>query len=159
MGIGEGPVEMMLTAIQEMKYFLRTAYGDSANFVGSTIHLKFQGLCQGNGAAPAGWAVISIVIIRAHKKKGFGGKFVCPISKIRCHLAGILFVDDTDIIHLDLSEEQSVEVVHDLSQASIANWGNLLIRTVGAFKPAKFFYHLISFRCKKDGRWEYEANE
>ena len=63
----------MLTAIQDMKYFLRTACGDSTEFAGSTIEVKFQGLCQGNGAAPAGWAVISITILHAHKAKGHGG--------------------------------------------------------------------------------------
>lgn len=49
-------VEAMLSAIQDMKYFLRAAYGDSTNFRGSKIEIKYQGLCQGNGAAPAGWA-------------------------------------------------------------------------------------------------------
>ena len=71
----------MLTAIEEMKYFLRTAYGYSKEYVGSTIEVKFQGLCQGNGAAPAGWAVISITIINANKRKGHGGHFICPISR------------------------------------------------------------------------------
>ena len=55
-------VESMLKAIEEMKYFLWTAYGDSKNFSGSTIELNFQGLYKGSGAAPAGWAVISITI-------------------------------------------------------------------------------------------------
>ena len=69
-GVPEEVIESMLTAIEEMKYFLRTAYGDSTNFAGSKITVKFQGLCQGNGAAPAGWAVISITIFMAHKEKG-----------------------------------------------------------------------------------------
>ena len=69
MGVGDGSIEIILTAIQEMKYFLRMAYRDSTNFVGSTIHLKFQGLCQDNGAAPAGWAVVSIVIIGPTKRR------------------------------------------------------------------------------------------
>ena len=72
-GVPEEAIESMLTAIQDMKYFLRTAYGDSTEFVGSTIEVKFQGLCQGNGVAPAGWAVISITILHAHKAKGHGG--------------------------------------------------------------------------------------
>ena len=53
-GVPEEAITSMLTAIQEMKYFLRTGYGDSTNCRGSTVALKFQGLCQGNGAAPAG---------------------------------------------------------------------------------------------------------
>ena len=33
-GVPDGAIESMLTAIQEMKYFLRTAYGDSKEFAG-----------------------------------------------------------------------------------------------------------------------------
>ena len=40
-------VEAMLTTIQEMKYFLCTSYEDLRNCRGSTIDIKFQGLCQG----------------------------------------------------------------------------------------------------------------
>ena len=65
-------VESMLTQIEEIKYFLWTAYGDSNFFSGSTIKLKFQGLCQCSDAAPAGWEVISVAIICAHKRKGHG---------------------------------------------------------------------------------------
>ena len=47
-------IELTLKAPEDMKYFLRTAYGDSKRAVGSRVEVKFQGLCQGNGAAPAG---------------------------------------------------------------------------------------------------------
>ena len=92
----------MLTEIEKMKHFLRTAYGDSKNVSGSTIELKFQGICQGNGAALAGWVVISITILCAHKRKGHGGHFVCPISKMNGHLAALLFVDVTDLIQINI---------------------------------------------------------
>ena len=59
----------MLTEIEYMKYFLRTAYKNSKEYVGSTIEVKFQGLCQGNGEAPSGWAVISITSINANKRE------------------------------------------------------------------------------------------
>ena len=75
-GVPEKDIESMLTEIEDMKYFLRTAYLDSKEYVGSTIEVKFQGLCQGNGAAPEGWSVISITIINAHKIKGHGGHFI-----------------------------------------------------------------------------------
>ena len=41
--VPEEAVESVLTAIEEMKYFLRTAYGDSTEFAGSKIEIKFQG--------------------------------------------------------------------------------------------------------------------
>ena len=107
--------------------------------------MKFQGLCQGNGASPAGWAVISITILGAHKKKGHGGHFVCPISRRTGHLAAILFVDDNDLIHIDMGKDQTAdEASYDL-QTSIASWGNLLIASGGSLKPEKCFFYLISF--------------
>ena len=51
-GVPFGAVESMLISNEEMKYFLRTEYRDSKHFSGITIELKFQGLCQGSGAAP-----------------------------------------------------------------------------------------------------------
>jgi hypothetical protein len=84
----------MLKAIQDMKFFLRTAFGDSDTLVGVRIHLKTQGFMQGNGAAPAGWAVISITILHAHKKEGPGATFACPIGGRAKKIAGILYVDE-----------------------------------------------------------------
>ena len=52
-GVPAEAVHSMLTAIEDMKYYLRTAYWDSKNFRGHTIAVKFQVLCQGNGTSPA----------------------------------------------------------------------------------------------------------
>ena len=41
LGVPEEAIKPMLTAIEEMKYFLRTAYGNSKNFAGRTIELRF----------------------------------------------------------------------------------------------------------------------
>ena len=87
----------------------------------STIEVKFQGLCQGNGAAPAGWAMISITIINAHKRKGHGGNFISTISRREGHLADILFFDDTDLIHIDMNQYQSVHEAHAAMQENIGN--------------------------------------
>jgi hypothetical protein len=97
-------IKSMLGAIEKMKNFLRTGFGDSTSFAGGGISIKMQGLCQGNGASPAGWAVISICILRAHGKKGHGAKFICPITNLQQHLSMILYVDNTDILHLDLTK-------------------------------------------------------
>ncbi len=76
-------VESMLGAIENMKFFLQTGFGDSTSSAGGGISIKTQGMCQGNGASPAGWAVISICILNAHGKKGHGAKFTCPITKLQ----------------------------------------------------------------------------
>ena len=121
--------------------------------------MKFQGLCQGNRAAPSGWDVISITIINVHKRKGHVGHFIFPISRREGHLDAILFVDDTDLIHIDMNQDQSVHEAHAAMQESILNWGKLLISTGGSLKPIKFFYHMILFVWSSGGRWKYELNE
>ena len=158
-GVSEQSAGAMLQTIQEMKFFLRTAFGDSKTAAGSTIEIKTQGLCQGNGAAPASWTVVSIAILNAHKRKGHGATFVCPISCTVSQLAAILFVDDTDVIHFRMDADESVLEAHRQLQDSVLSWGNLLIATGGSLKPAKCFYHLISFAWKHDGSWQYANNE
>ena len=122
-GVPEEAVQYMVSVIEEMKYFLRTAYGDSKNFRGIILEVKFRSLCQENGASLAGWAVISITIIGAHKRKGHGAYFVCPISRLTGHLAAIIFVDDTDLIHIDTNKYQSALEAYEDLQESVDNWG------------------------------------
>ncbi len=138
-------IKSMLGAIGNMKFFLRAGFGDSTSFVGGSISIKTQELCQGNGAAPAGWAVISICILRAHGKKGHGAKFLCPITKLQQHLSAILYLENTDILHIDLTKDKSIDDVHVPIQDSVNSWGNLRIATRGILQPSKCFYSIISF--------------
>ena len=158
MGVPVEGAEAMLQAIQDMKYFLCTAYGESKNCANSRIEVKYQGLCQGNGVAPAGWAVISITVIRAHKRKGHGATFMCPISNLKYVLAAVLFVDDCDLIHINMVKDETSLETFEKMQASVRSWGKLLIGSGGSYKPEKSFCHLISFYWDRNGKWSYEEN-
>ncbi len=111
-GVPTTAIKSMLGATENMKFFLRTGFGDSATFSGGGISITTQGLCQGNGAALAGWAVISICIIGTHKKKGHGAKFLCPITQLKHHLSAILYIDDTNLLHINLTKHESINKVH-----------------------------------------------
>jgi hypothetical protein len=78
LGVPQEAVVSLLSTIQDMQFFLRTGFGDSKAYAGSTDGKKTQGLCQGNGAAPAGWTVTSITMIQAQKRKGHGVHLECP---------------------------------------------------------------------------------
>ncbi len=120
-GVPLSAAKAMLTTIQEMKFFLRTGFGDSTDCASSKLEIKTQGLCQGNGASPAGWAVVSICIINTHKKKGHGTHFLCPITKLRSHIAGVIYVDDTDLIHFKMDEDQGKDKSFFHLQEAITN--------------------------------------
>jgi hypothetical protein len=130
-GVPAPAIDSMLSTIENMKLFLWTEFSDLTKFASGGIRIKTQGLTQGNGASLAGWVVISIVILNAHGKKGHSAKLLCLITKLSSHLSAILYVDDTDLLHINLEKDESVAQVHKSIQASVENWGNLLIATGG----------------------------
>jgi hypothetical protein len=96
--------------------------------------------------------------LRAHKKNGHGAIFICPVTKLKFVLSAVLFVDDCDLIHIDMEKEESVSQTFESMQASILSWGRLLIATGGSYKPEKCFYHLLSFQWDNKGKWKYAPN-
>jgi hypothetical protein len=150
-------IESMLGAIENMKFFLRTSFGDSKTFPRGGISIKTKGLCQGDGTLLVGWVVISICILQAHGKKGHGAKYLCPIMKIQHHLSAILYVDDTNLLHINLMKVECVEDVHVTIQESVNSWGNLLIATGGVLHPSKCFYSIFFFEWN-NGEWKYATN-
>ena len=81
--------------------------------------------------------MVSICIIGAHKKKGHGAHFTCPITKLKNHIARIIYVDDTDLVHFKTEEDQGKEDAFLCLQEAITNWGKLLLASGGALKPIK----------------------
>ncbi len=163
-GVPTLAIALQLSTIQRMHFYLCTGYGDSKGYAGgdqddSDGPIRTQRMCQGNGASPAAWLVTSIPLILAHKGKGHGAHFIAPISGLSCHLAGGIFVDDTDLFHLDMRRIETILEAHAHLQESVMNWGKLLIATGGALKPAKCSFYLLLFRWKVDGTWVYELNE
>ncbi len=155
-GVPTPAIESMLTTIQTMKFFLRTGYGDSEGYAGgnpdgSVDPIRTQGMCQGNGASPVAWTVTSIPMIAVHKRKDHGAHFIAKMSVISSHLVGGLYVDDTNLTHLDMRTVETTLEAHSNLQAAVVNWGRLLIAMGGALKPAKCLYYLISFKWKSDG--------
>jgi hypothetical protein len=140
----------MLGMIENMKFFLHTRFGDSKRLASGGVNVKVQGLTQGNGASPSGWAVISIVILRAHGKKGHGAKFRCPITNLLAHILAILYVDDTYLLNINFDHDKSIKDAHAAIQNSVNSWENLLIATGGALKLEKCFYSIISFEWVRE---------
>ncbi len=72
-----GPIIAMLHPIQAMKFYQRTARGDSTTFMGGQgKDNPLQGLCQGNGAAPACWLMISSLLMHCYQFQGYGSRFI-----------------------------------------------------------------------------------
>ena len=58
------------------------------------------------------WAVISITILSAHKNKSHGTHFYCSLLREIGHLVAIMFVDENDLIHINIDQDQTTEGAH-----------------------------------------------
>ena len=80
------------------------------------------------------------------------------MSRVCRSLSAILYIDDMDLLHINMDAEESIVEVHTAIQRAIENWGHLLIATGGILKPEKCFYHLIDFAWTQKGGWQYIAH-
>ena len=68
LGVPSAPIQSMLTTIQKMQHWIKTAHGVSPQFYQSSPSRPLlQGIIQGHGAAPTGWGMTSF----------FGSFFPC----------------------------------------------------------------------------------
>jgi len=95
-------VAMILSVLQVMDLFLRTVFDQSTLTYGGTKYDLTVGPAEGNGAAPSGFLTVSTIMIGAYKKLGHGTNYCYIGAWIRdaFFLAGALFVDDIDLLHM-----------------------------------------------------------
>ena len=94
-----GNIVAMLHPIQTIKFFQRMAWGDSTLFMGGRGHDNpLKGLCQGNGAAPACWLLLSSVLMHCYKHQVFDSRIISPISGAIIDFLEKIYVNDTDLI-------------------------------------------------------------
>ena len=154
------PVECMLRCIQQMKHHIRTTFGDSKTFLSSQqTAIPFQGILQGNGAAPTIWVLISTPLLDMLRSANNGAHTLSPISNEADHIVGFAFVDDTDLIcfhqeHLRLP----CEIMQDM-QEGIDRWEGGLKLTGGAIVPEKSWIYAIDFGFHESGKWYYRTKD
>ena len=150
-----GSIKAMLSCIQQMRFFQRTGRGDSNTFMGDRPSTDpLQGLCQGNGAAPACWLMLSSLMMRVYRQGGHVSTLDSPMSGTPIEFMGEIFVDDTDLLTM-LRDVFSVSGILKIAQENLDKWARLLIATGGALNPSKCYWYMILYKCQ-DGEWEYE---
>lgn len=141
-------VKCYLLCIQLMRFYLKTGFGMAKHSYGGTSRDPYMGLTQGSGASPAAWTAISTVMLVAYKSKGFGAFFKSGWSGILLGLAALLYVDDTDLLHMSRSTGITDTAFVERAQEATTYWAKLLQATGGSFKPTKCYWYLLSYRFK-----------
>ena len=136
----------MFLALQGMNFYLRTAFGDSTRSYGCTSNKPYQGLVQGNGAAPALWLLVSSYILLYLKSKGHGLNVKSAIHGTALTYVALMYVDDGDFPTIATSNKEKVKSVASRHQDAVTCWTGGLGVTGGALKPAKCFWYPIGWK-------------
>ena len=161
LGIPFDPVRCMFTSIANMSHHTRTTFGNSVftyNSQGRII--PFQGVLQGNAAAPIIWVVVSTPLLNMLRTAGNGAHILSAISQEPASIIAFAFVDDTDLPCMDFRNDaiRADEVMVQMQDA-IDRWEGGLKTTGGAIAPEKSWVYPIDFSFAEDGTWYYRSPE
>jgi len=166
-GVPIQAITCLLTTIQLMVFFLRTAHGDSDRFYSAATDSAaqesgnthpYQGACQGNGGGPALFMGISSPCVDYMHRKGFAARLRSALSATIFCTIGILYVDDTDLFVSAEYPTESAERASLRMQEMVKHWRGCLRVTGGNLNPDKCNWTPIGFYWDDDGQWHYRTN-
>jgi hypothetical protein len=137
----------MFSLIQNMSFFLKTVHGRSKQFFGGLekgYNSKPNTLCQGNGAGPQIWPIISSKMFEVMHAKWAVTTFQTPISQQHLDLSGFAYVDDADWI--TLMERNNERDTMEKMQYILDVWESVSKTTGSALEPDKCCSWIVSFK-------------
>ena len=156
-GVPKAIMQTIFSAVQQMKMRVRTAFGESTEWYGGNPETPFQGLCQGNGCGPAVWLVVSMFVVRFLKLKGRVSRVWSALSGLATEILGLMFVDDSDLVHFAEGHEAPGQVADDLN-TTVQCWQKGLAISGGTLRPEKCYWYLLDYEWV-DGKVRYDTRE
>ena len=160
-------INLFLTTLRQMQFWVRSAYGISPGFFGNhdsanlppppnsghtitALHGNVHGMMQGSSSAPAVWLLVHLVIFSALSLAAPGFSATCSRSTTTCKRKGEGFVDDTDLwvtSNTDVSNNHVLPSIQQLARL----WHTYLVISGGALGINKCFYYSIAWHWSKSG--------
>ena len=151
-------ITSLLLTIQLMKFFLRTAFGDSTCIYGGWWLIPLHGCCQGNGGGSVMWVSVSIILVHQLWANGHVATIIRAISGLKVSFAGFLHVDDGDLTTAARTPTESEASMVDQAQKGTSCWQGGLRASGGDAKFEKTFWTLICF-IWLNGNWCYKTKD
>ncbi len=111
------------------------------------------GLCQGNGAGPACWLMLSSALMHCYERQGFGSRIISPVSGAIINFGGEIYVDDTDLIITRPKFTTERKIQEGLCDTTWA-WASGLNATGGTINPEKSRWIYPGYKWT-NGCWAY----
>jgi hypothetical protein len=138
-------VAMMLSVLQTMEWYLKTAFSQSSTFFGGSQDVPSMGFGQGNGAALPGFLAVSTLLIEAYRHQSHGARFTPGLARDAFILAAVIYVDDSNLLHLAQGTPTDAKFLASV-QAATVDWTGLVHASGGSLKPAKCFWYMLGWK-------------
>ncbi len=112
-----------------------------------------QGLCQGNGTAPACWLMLSFILMHCYQRQGFGLRIISPISGAIINFLREIYVDEMDLI-ITWPEFDTASCAQEGLHNAAWAWPLDLNATGGTINPEKSCWICAGYSWN-NGAWEY----
>ena len=166
-GLPSNVINLFLTTLRQMQFWVRSAYGVSNGFYGNNesanlpplqqsnanilaIHGNIHGMMQGSSSAPAVWLLVHLVIFSALSLAAPGFTATCLRRRITCSRKGEGFVDDTDLWVTTNDTTRSEDILSSL-QTLARLWHTYLVISGGALGINKCFYYHLAWKWNSSG--------
>jgi hypothetical protein len=102
LGVPQPAINVLLETMETMQFFLRTGFGELATSYGGTHEERLKGFGQGNSAAGPGFTAMSLLIVKAYLRNGFGAQIYSSYYWQLLILMAVMYVGNTDLVHWSL---------------------------------------------------------
>ena len=114
-------------------------FGESKTSYGGTHEERLEGYGQGNAAAGPGFTAMSLLIINAYLRDGFGARIYSSYYKQLLLSAAVVYVNNTYLIHWAGQPSCSPSKLIAAAQTATYAWGSLAIASGAAMKLEKCY--------------------
>jgi hypothetical protein len=119
-GVHENAIRLKLTALQRMKYYMKTAYGTSSEYFCNTILCNVLSMLQGSTEVCPIWSLNSCIQLDVLNQEHPPARFPSPWPEVHTKCNGEAFVDDTML--WDTDEVATLEEVASQMQNKAQTW-------------------------------------
>jgi hypothetical protein len=159
------PLVCMVTTIQKMAHYVRTVFGISSDYFGGErdfdlFAIPMQLICQGNGAGPQIWALVSTPVLNLMRLEGYGflGRDLSLLGMLSLTMPTLGFhsrhYDQGSSISRQMQDavtawSDGLSATSRQMQDAVMAWSYGLSATGGAQAPQKSFWYLVDDKWKQ----------
>jgi hypothetical protein len=149
-GVSPSAIQMKLTVLKRMKYFVKTAYGASQDYFQNMFLQGIYGMLQGSSEVCPIWSLSSLVQFDILDKQIPMAVFPSTRPSLYTERNGEGFVDDVTLWETSLTSE--LREVQECMQAKAQAWEQGVHVAGGTLNLLKTIFFAVSWNFQKNGQ-------